>query len=402
MTGVPVSMRWLVLSFAGLGATAATVPSMIPAVAEGFGVDTTALSPAVPALFAGVLLGVLLTPIAGRLLAPSTLVRAGAIVQATALLLVAVAPTPAAFVAGAGAAGLGFGLVEAAGTASARLGAGAATPRLLVRLTLAVAALGTLTPIAVLATSSAGAVRAVPVVVALLQLLAALQHRPRRSPGAADVVAGGSGGAAPAGARVETRGAALPALGLASTAIACYVGVETILSGWSATIVAVELGADPAVAALGTSAFWLLISLGRLAGVLAGRRLPAEGLGIGAAVAVALAVAGAAVVTSVSGPAGVALLAVAVFFAGPCYAIMLGLGLDAVSSARSVTVASVLVAVGAVGGVVVPSIAAVLDGETGSVPVAPAAGAAALMLAALVGSRMLVRRSVSLSSEAPA
>lgn len=388
------SMRWLVVSFAGLGATASTVPSSIPALAEEFGTATAALTPAVPALFAGVLAGVLLTPALGRRLAPSSLVRAGAVVQALALLLVAASPTPVLFVAGAAAAGLGFGLVEAAGTASARLGAGADAPRLLVRLTLAVAVLGTLTPLAVLAASSAGAVRLVPVVVAVLQVVVALQRRAGSAAAAvaADAPAQRSSASGHSGSsRSPGRGVLLP-LALTGTAIACYVGVETILSGWSAAIVSVELGADAAVAALGTSAFWLLISVGRLVGVVAGRRLPVEGLGIAATAGVALAVGAAALVSEVSAPWAVALLAVAVFFAGPCYALLLGLGLDLVSSARSVGVASALVAVGAAGGVVVPSIAAVLAGSTGEVPVVPAAGAALLMVLALVGSRMLARR----------
>ncbi|MGD8167884.1 hypothetical protein ACEXOS_011740 [Herbiconiux sp. P16] len=376
-TGRP-SQRWLLISFAGLGATAATIPAAIPAMAEALGAPVVALTPAVPALFLGVLGGVLAAPLGSLRFSPGTSVRAGSVLQAAGLVLAATAGSPAGFVAGAAVAGLGFGLVEVSGSASTHSVHPSAAPRLLLRLTLVVAIVATLTPVLVLGASALGVVRVVALLAAVLQLVAAAWPRPVAPPRR-------SGPARPhpvTGAAPDRR--LLVRLGVLALAIFCYVGVETVLSGWSAAAISVEFGTGAGVAALGTSAFWLLISLGRFSGAAADRRVAPAVVVIVAIAGLAVSVGAAALIRDADAVASVALSGVAVFFAGPCYALLLGTGLGMLPAARAVPLTSTLVALGAAGGAAVPLLATAFAGGTGRPPLVAAAVAAAVLLAAVL------------------
>ncbi|MFB2597807.1 hypothetical protein ACEXQE_08450 [Herbiconiux sp. P17] len=374
-----LSQRWLLISFAGLGATAATIPAAIPAMAEALGAPVAALTPAVPALFLGVLGGVLAAPLGSLRFSPGTSVRAGSVLQAAGLVLAATAGSPAGFVAGAAVAGLGFGLVEVSGSASTHSVHPSAAPRLLLRLTLVVAIVATLTPVLVLGASALGVVRVVALLAAVLQLVAAAWPRPvvapprRSGPARSHPVTG----AAP-DRRLLVR------LGVLALAIFCYVGVETVLSGWSAAAISVEFGTGAGVAALGTSAFWLLISLGRFSGAAADRRVAPAVVVIVATAGLAVSVGAAALIRDADAVASVALSGVAVFFAGPCYALLLGTGLGMLPAARAVPLTSTLVALGAAGGAAVPLLATAIAGGTGRPPLVAAAVAATVLLAAVL------------------
>src|SRR5690606_11293050 len=128
--------------------------------------------------------------------------------------------------------------------------------------------------------------------------------------------------------RGGTRSALLALLPFA-IALPLYVGVETLLSGWSAVIPGRALALDPAAAALGTSAFWALMALGRFgATALRHRDIPPRRI-LGAATiaaAVLLACAGGAV-TTVPVLALIAAAAAVVALA-PSYGLILGLALD--------------------------------------------------------------------------
>jgi fucose permease len=329
----------LFAAFAGLGVTAALVPAILPSAARAIGAD---LSAAVPALFAGLLAGVL---VSGPLLTrrpPQTALLLGSALQAAAVIAVAVAGTPALFIAAATVAGLGFGLVEAAGSVAAKsLAVGSATG-LLSALLGTVAVSAAVTPLLVALGSDMRPALGILAVVPLVTVVMLA-------------------GSAPAPAREDVP-AHRDVLGLLvllpfAVALPLYVGVETVLSGWSAVIPERILTIDPGTAALGTSAFWGLMALGRF-GAAGLRRLSVAPVAILASAtstaAVLMAAAGMLV-----GPAPawalVALAAVVVLLA-PSYGLILGLALDRLDPARSAAVTGALVACGAVGGTFVPTL----------------------------------------------
>lgn len=337
--GILRARTGLFTAFAGLGVTAAFVPAILPSAERTIAAD---LSAAVPALFAGLLVGVLASSPLLMRRSPRTVLMLGSALQAAAIVAVALAGTPAVFIAAAAVAGFGFGLVEASGSVAAKsLSVGSATG-LLSALLGTVAVCAAVTPLIVAAGSG---VRATLGILAVVPLLTIAMLTGSVSPDART--------AAPA--RRDLRG--LLVLLPFAVALPLYVGVETVLSGWSAVIPERILGVDPGLAALGTSAFWTLMAVGRF-GAAALRRLSVSPIAIlisatGAA-AILMAVAGLLVA---SAPAGalVALAAVVVLLA-PSYGLILGLALDHLDPARSASVTGALVACGAVGGTFVPAL----------------------------------------------
>ncbi|NJI57948.1 hypothetical protein HCX50_00740 [Microbacterium oxydans] len=339
MTNAGRARTGLFAAFAGLGVTAAFVPAILPSAERAIGAD---LSAAVPALFAGLLVGVL---VSGPLLMrrpPQTALILGSALQAAAVIAVAAASTPGVFIAAAIVAGFGFGLVEASGSVAAKsLAVGSATG-LLSALLGTVAVCAAVTPLLVALGSDARPALGLLAVVPLASVV--MLAGPTSAVSAPE---------APAHRDVRGLLVLLPF----AVALPLYVGVETVLSGWSAVIPERILEVDPALAALGTSAFWTLMAVGRF-GAAALRRASVSPI-----VILATATSGAAVLMAAAGmlvgsaPVGalVALAAVVVLLA-PSYGLILGLALDRLDPARSAAVTGALVACGAVGGTFVPTL----------------------------------------------
>jgi MFS family permease len=360
----------LFTAFGGLGVTAALVPAVLPSAAQEFAAD---LSAAVPVLFAGLLLGVLTS---GPLLVrrpPRTTLLAGSALQAAAIAGVALAGDPVAFIAAAGVGGFGFGLVEASGSVAAKAASRGSATGLLSALMGTVAVCAAVTPLVVAVGAGVrpllGLLAVVPLVtVALLGRPTAAETANEETPAHRDV-------------------RALVVLLPFTLALPLYVGVETVLSGWSAVIPARVLAVDPAAAALGTSAFWGLMAVGRF-GAAALRRAsvpPARILVVAtAAAAVLMAVSGVLVETQPWAALG-ALAGVVVLLA-PSYGLILGLALDRLDPARSAAVTGALVACGAVGGTFVPTLVLLIGRD----PAAPTTFLVSAVLCALIPLLMLL------------
>lgn len=329
----------LFTAFAGLGVTAAFVPAILPSAERAMTAD---LSTAVPALFAGLLVGVLAS---GPLLTrrpPRTALMLGSALQAAAVVVVALSGTPAVFIVAAAIAGVGFGLVEASGSVAAKsLATGSATG-LLSALLGTVAVCAAVTPLLVAVGSPARALLGILAIVPLLTVA---------------ILAGAAAPSAHADVPAQRDVRGLLVLLPFAVALPLYVGVETVLSGWSAVIPERILAVDPGLAALGTSAFWTLMAIGRF-GAAGLRRLSVSPIVIlaGATSVAALLMAAAGMLVD-SAPVGalVSLAAVVVLLA-PSYGLILGLALDRLDPARSAAVTGALVACGAVGGTFVPTL----------------------------------------------
>lgn len=329
----------LFTAFAGLGVTAAFVPAILPSAERAMTAD---LSAAVPALFAGLLVGVLAS---GPLLTrqpPRTALMLGSALQAAAVVVVALSGAPAVFIVAAAIAGVGFGLVEASGSVAAKsLATGSATG-LLSALLGTVAVCAAVTPLLVAVGSPARALLGILAIVPLLTVA---------------ILAGAAAPSARAEVPAQRDVRGLLVLLPFAVALPLYVGVETVLSGWSAVIPERILAVDPGLAALGTSAFWTLMAIGRF-GAAGLRRLSVSPIVIlaGATSVAALLMAAAGMLVD-SAPVGalVSLAAVVVLLA-PSYGLILGLALDRLDPARSAAVTGALVACGAVGGTFVPTL----------------------------------------------
>lgn len=355
----------LVVAFAGLGGTASVVPAVLPAAAHSSTAGTGYLL-AVPVTFVGLLFGVVLSIRLLRRGSALTVVAIGALVQCAALGALVVLPPPPAFVIFAGCAGLGFGLVEAAGSALARLMVGASVTHLLTTLTAVVALAAATCPLAVTFIPLAGAPSIALALVAAVHLAAVallvvpagrvdsrpMRSRPPSGPPRSDEQA-------PSARRPAMDSDAAFRLDLARTAgaLLLYVGVEATLSGWSAVIVTTLLTPDARQAALGTSAFWLLMGAGRLITALALRSRhaqPRRQLSV-AAIAGAGLLLLAGTVTGAPRVEAVVLCG-AVLFLGPFYSLILGTGLSRTPRARVTQVTGPLVACGAAGGALLPAL----------------------------------------------
>jgi fucose permease len=167
----------------------------------------------------------------------------------------------------------------------------------------------------------------------------------------------------------------------AAAALALYVGVETLLSGWSAVLTHDLLDADPALAALGASAFWLLMSAGRAWGA------RTHGGVTGRALVAAALFALAAVAGRVP-PAVVAACAVTVLVVAPAYPRLLGAALDRLDGPAAARWTGPLVAAGAAGGSLLPALVLRLGPPSG--PGTFVSAAVACLLLAVVA-RVLAR-----------
>lgn len=348
----------LFAAFASLGVTASFYPAVIPAVESALGGD---VSVAVPALFAGLLVGVLSAgPALRRHPARHVLIVGGAL-QTLAIIAAALAAAPSMFVIAAAVAGVGFGFVEASGSVAAKAILTVSATGLLSALTGTLAVAAAATPLTIVMGAPMPA----------LALLAAF-------PLATVVLLCTTSDAATAeDAPTPLALRRLVPLLPIALALPLYVGVETVISGWSAVIPERALALGPATAALGTTAFWMLMAIGRFgaAGLRRHQVRPLVILTIGSVAAAVLLCASGLLVAE--HPAwALAAVAASVIGLAPSYGLILGIALDRLSTSESAGVTGALVACGAVGGTFVPA-AVLLIGRD------PAAQATFIVSAAL-------------------
>lgn len=366
----------LTAAFVGLGATGAVLPASLPSFAVTLPAGQADVFLAVPALFAGLLLGVVGAALLSIRVGLPRLIAAGAALQACALAGVAAAPADTGVVVGAGVAGVGFGLVESAGVGLARrVHAGGAGPAL-TRLTSLVAVTAMLVPLLIVATRVIGSARGVVALCAVPHLFTAVlllrdepaADRTRRSMG----TSGSSGSPSRA------------ALLAPAVALFCYVGAESVVAGWSAELPRRLVGVDPAVGALGTSAFWGLLWAGRLIALVALSRGASERDVLVRAQAAGAVLLVLAATCAASQPVLSGLFLVAAIPAlAPSYGLLLAAGLRRAGGAPGRT-SALLVAVGALGGSALTLLASRISGAQGGVSatLAVAAGACVLSLVA--------------------
>lgn len=353
-----------------MGATASSLPAVLPNAQTLHG---EAVLAAPPLLFAGLLAGVRLAALFGSASLAPKVVAVGAALQCAALVLAAVSWSSASFVVASAFAGLGFGLTESAVGAVVKAVTGEPAPGTLTALTTTVAVVAAVAPLSVWVVTSVTP----PSSMALLAP-AALNLAGAAAIASLDIPR------TPTTAPLSPRRLPPPLLWLAG-GIALYVGVESVVAGWSSVIPFQLLAVDSSSAALGTSAFWVLMAAGR-----AGASLALRGGASARLVLLTSALLAAAALTLAAGSASslpalalVALAAATVAFA-PTYGLILGTALDRVDVAAAPRVSSAIVASGACGGAALPFVMLMMGSRPGDPGTFLVCAAASASVAALI------------------
>lgn len=145
---------------------------------------------------------------------------------------------------------------------------------------------------------------------------------------------------------------ASPLLWSMAGVILLYVGLENGMGGWVSTYMQQTSGLNPASAALTASAFWMALTGGRLLAALVGLRLSATRL---LGISLATATAGALVLTAGSGRTGLSIAGILLLGLGfgPVFPTTLAKATAAFPQAAGAA-ASLVVASGSVGGMLLP------------------------------------------------
>jgi len=327
--------------FALLGAAASALPASIPALALEFEVPASSLVGAVPVMFAGLFFGVGLAPLASAKFSDIALVRGFSLVLATGLFLLAISPQASVFISAGFTLGLGFGALEVLGTAaSKRLRTDTASRLTKLNAIFAISAF--LTPILFVLLSASLSLKLLFFLLFITAVIFAVTYQSEHP------------------AIIQGRKLIRPNKPIAAFLLATvfYVGAETVIASWSAVLASELGGLDAQLAAIGGSSFWGLLALGRLMSV----ALTPKVLEPKFALPLWLALAGISLVVAwvswdvVSSNGILLAFGLAAIAAGPCYALIIGLALDAQAGAHAVALTSTLVLAGAVGGFALPGL----------------------------------------------
>lgn len=357
-----------------MGISASLVPSAIPMVSTKLSLQTADLLPAVPALFGGLFTAVALAPRTIARFGPSTVMRVASLVVGAALALNFLVPTAWVFIASAAAVGLGFGFLEVAATSATRHRQ-QDTSRLLTKLNIAFALSAMSAPLLLALEADVFSSRFTFIVGAVFALAVAttVGSSPSRNQGRV---------AEP----IFFRGAFV-AFALAA---AFYVGAESILAGWAATIVFELSSLNPATAAIGSSAFWGLLALGRLLWLVVGAHAVPSSVAMiiwptFAALSMILSWIAIDSSNSVIALVGFGLATLA---AGPIYSLIIGSALDAHQAGSAVALTSFLIFAGAGGGFLLPALLQLSPEISSATLMAGGGFAATSIFAALASARV--------------
>lgn len=344
------------------------MPSLIPHTANTLDISPFELLVAVPIMFWGLFLGVLGAPSLGQRLGAKTPIRIAATGLAVGLAAVGAAQNTAAFLVGAFLVGLGFGVIEVTVTAQARIQGGDVS-RSLMTLNAAFAIAAVISPILLALWLFTIGNSAIVYPVALLAAIAGWSY---------------SGESLPA--RGSQQPLNLKLFVVFILACGLYVGAESILAGWAATIFSSSGLATAELAPIGTTVFWAMLALGRITSLFLTPRLISQRVAL-----VFWPLASSAGLLLIFLSSDVLALAaagfvLASFAAGPLYGFLIGVGLQPVAAEQSSRATRLLVLGGAAGGFFMPAVAQLVPG-LGFASIVAAASMATVAVIGIASSR---------------
>lgn len=326
-------------SFAIMGAASASLPASIPLRAKDLGVPVEGLLTSIPLLFFGLLIGIIITPLISSRFGSNKQVKFALIIQAIGVLGLGFSTSRILFVISAFVLGLGFGQLEVLITSILRL-TSELVGKALTRIGAFLAFSAFLTPLLLLASESIASKKLVFLFIFFWSGRVAFIFS---SPDVKNYKQSIN--------ILKNKSFAAYFLLFASI---FYVGSETILAGWSAVFFEKNVSTNLNIAPIGTSLFWLFLTLGRVSGsFITGKFASAKTTAIFWSAGFSLALILLPVVSE-NGATFLVVLLLGVFFAGPCYGFIIGQAVSYFESELAVKSASLYVLVGAVGGVVIP------------------------------------------------
>lgn len=337
-------------SFAIMGAASASLPASIPLRAKDLEVPVEGLLTSIPLLFFGLLMGIVITPLISSRIGSNRQVKIALIIQAIGVFGIGFSTSQNLFVISAFVLGLGFGQLEVLITSILRI-TSELVGKALTRIGAFLAFSAFLTPLLLLAAESIANKKLVFLFIVLMSgRVAFIFSSPdiKKSKQNINILKNKSFGAY-----------------FLLFASIFYVGSETILAGWSAVFFQKNVSTNLDIAPIGTSLFWLFLTLGRLSGsFITGKFASAKTTAIFWSLGFSLALTLLPIVSE-NRAAFLVVLLLGVFFAGPCYGFIIGQAVSYFESELAVESASLYVLVGAVGGVVIPlSVQQTANGDT--------------------------------------
>ena len=337
-------------SFAIMGAASASLPASIPLRAKDLEVPVEGLLTSIPLLFLGLLMGIVITPLISSRIGSNRQVKIALIIQAIGVFGIGFSTSQNLFVISAFVLGLGFGQLEVLITSILRI-TSELVGKALTRIGAFLAFSAFLTPLLLLAAESIANKKLVFLFIVLMSGRVAVIFS---SP---DIK----------GSKQNINILKKKSFGAYFLLFASifYVGSETILAGWSAVFFQKNVSTNLDIAPIGTSLFWLFLTLGRLSGsFITGKFVSAKTTAIFWSLGFSLALTLLPIVSE-NRAAFLVVLLLGVFFAGPCYGFIIGQAVSYFESELAVESASLYVLVGAVGGVVIPlSVQQTANGDT--------------------------------------
>ena len=326
-------------SFAIMGAASASLPASIPLRAKDLQVPVEGLLTSIPLLFFGLLMGIVITPLISSRIGSSMHVKFALCIQAIGVVGIGFSTSQNLFVISAFVLGLGFGQLEVLITSILRI-TSEVVGKALTRIGAFLAFSAFLTPLLLLASESIASKKLVFLFIFLWSGRVALIFscpNVKNTKQNVNILKNKNSGA----------------YFLLFSSI-FYVGSETILAGWSAVFFEKNVASNLNIAPIGTSLFWLFLTLGRVSGSFAtGKFASAKTTSILWSSGFSLALIFLPVVSD-NGATFLVVLLLGVFFAGPCYGFIIGQAVSYFESELAVKSASLYVLAGAVGGVVIP------------------------------------------------
>jgi len=351
--------------FALMGAATASLPATIPMRANQLGISREQLMPAVPSLFFGLFLGIGLTPFISKTLTTTIHVRISIALQTLGILGIGVLNSQQLFIASSLIIGLGFGQLEVLITSIARVES-AQVGNLLTRLGIYLASSAFLTPIVIIGLDLIKASHYINIVIAVVSVYVCGVFKTEQI--------------YPQSKNFLVLKLAHRRVYLLLLATSFYVGAETILAGWSAVLFSENISKNLISAPLGTSIFWAGMTLGRVVGTFASSKnfsTKAGAIFWSSGLSLSLALL-SQMNNASSRSVFLLLMVIAIFFAGPCYGFILGLAVSLYEEALAIKSATLFVLVGALGGVLIPTLAQIFLGAESKDVTLGAAMAAAL------------------------
>jgi len=335
--------RGFTTTFMVMGAATAALPASIPFKAQELGLVAHDLLNSIPLLFLGLLIGIVITPNISTYFSASTQIRIALLIQGAGVLGVGLSQNARGFEISALVLGIGFGQLEVLVTSAIRRTSsdvGGSLTKLGAFLSLS----AFLTPLLILVTQRFEMPNLAFVLITSFTIVNAITFRcsdareSKRSYGFLN----------------SNKNNAI----LLLIASGLYVGAETILSGWSAVYFQDLFPTIGESAPLGTSLFWLFLTLGRFTSpyinnryrsVRSSNRFWLFSFAIFLIPLIFMHDLNSQRFTF-------AFICLSFYFAGPCYGIIIGLAVSLYEKEFAVKTSSLFILFGSVGGVALPAI----------------------------------------------